>query len=50
VDVLYDELSRASVLPAVSLSGVTVAAFGTREFSTVDLDNIAIACFHRENG
>ncbi len=47
VDALYDELSAAGVLHAVSGDGVTVTDFGTREFSTVDLDNNALAFFRR---
>ena len=47
VDELFDELQAAGVLHTVSLAGVTETGFGTREFSTVDLDNNALAFFRR---
>ncbi len=50
VGALFDELSAARVLHSVSVAGVTVTDFGTREFATVDLDNNALAFFSRENG
>ena len=38
VDVLYEELRGKDVLHAVSRDGVSDTHFGTREFSTVDID------------
>ena len=49
VDVLFDELAAAQVLHRVSVPGVTVTDFGTREFATVDLDNNALAFFSRDD-
>jgi catechol 2,3-dioxygenase-like lactoylglutathione lyase family enzyme len=50
VDGLFDELAAAGVLHQVSVDGVTETDFGTREFSTVDLDNNALAFFQRLAG
>ncbi len=50
VDGLFDELAAAGVLHEVSLGGVSETDFGTREFSTVDLDNNALAFFRRHAG
>ena len=50
VDGLFDELAAAGVLHQVSLGGVTETDFGTREFSSVDLDNNALAFFRRHIG
>ena len=49
VDALFDELSAAGVLHRVSVAGVAVTDFGTREFATVDLDNNALAFFSRDS-
>lgn len=49
VDALFAELSAAQVLHSISVNGVTVTDFGTREFATVDLDNNALAFFRWEN-
>lgn len=49
IDALFDELSAAQVLHRVSVTGVTVTDFGTREFATVDLDNNALAFFSRDD-
>lgn len=45
VDALFAELSAADVVHSVSRAGVTETEFGTREFSTVDLDNNALTFF-----
>ena len=45
VDALYDELSRAGVLHAVSRDSVTTTDFGTREFATTDLDGNLLTFF-----
>ncbi len=50
VDGLFDELAAAGVLHQVSLGGGTETDFGTREFSSVDLDNNALAFFRRHIG
>lgn len=49
VDALFDELSAAQVLHRVSVAGVTVTDFGTREFATVDLDDNGLAFFSRDD-
>ena len=45
VDDLYAELSRADVLHPVSKPGVDDTDFGTREFSTLDLDGNLVTFF-----
>jgi len=45
VDALFAELAATGVLHRVSEGGVTTTDFGTREFSTVDQDNNALAFF-----
>lgn len=50
VDGLFDELAAAGVLHKVSFGGATETGFGTREFSTVDLDNNALAFFRQHTG
>ncbi len=50
VDELYAELGRASVFHPVSLGGVSETDFGTREFSTVDLDGNLVSFFRWRPG
>jgi catechol 2,3-dioxygenase-like lactoylglutathione lyase family enzyme len=45
VDELYEELSKADVLHAVSRHGVDDTDFGTREFTTLDIDGNAVSFF-----
>jgi catechol 2,3-dioxygenase-like lactoylglutathione lyase family enzyme len=45
VDQLYRELSAADVLHPVSRDGVDDTDFGTREFSTLDLDGNLVTFF-----
>lgn len=45
LDGLYAELAAAGVLHAVSRTGVSETAFGTREFATVDADGNLIEFF-----
>lgn len=47
VDGLYDELKAAGVLHSVSVGGLQVTDFGTREFATVDADGNLISYFRR---
>ena len=45
VDALFDELQAAEVLHPVSRGGVDDTDFGTREFSTLDLDGNLVTFF-----
>jgi hypothetical protein len=45
VDELYDELAAQDVLHPVSREGVEDTDFGTREFSTLDLDGNLLTFF-----
>lgn len=45
VDALYRELARSGVLHSVSGDGVQETDFGTREFSTLDVDGNLIEFF-----
>lgn len=48
VDALFGELEREGVLHDVSHGGVDDTDFGTREFSTVDLDGNLLTFFRWE--
>lgn len=45
VDELYDEMTKADVLHAVSQEGVDDTDFGTREFATLDVDGNLVTFF-----
>jgi hypothetical protein len=45
VDALFAELQAAGVLHPVSAGGVTATDYGTREFSTLDLDGNLVTFF-----
>jgi catechol 2,3-dioxygenase-like lactoylglutathione lyase family enzyme len=50
VDELYEELRRSDVLHPVSKEGVDETDYGTREFSTLDLDGNLLTFFQWESG
>jgi catechol 2,3-dioxygenase-like lactoylglutathione lyase family enzyme len=50
VDALFEELRRADVLHPVARDGVSTTDFGSREFSTLDLDGNLLTFFRWEEG